>query len=69
MNEMNLDSNIVVGGSYYMEKEGLKCSLALLEANGVTLDCIVTDRHPQVQKYLRKRASRNTVMSGILSWV
>ncbi|CAM4732982.1 unnamed protein product [Leuciscus chuanchicus] len=41
-----------VGGSYHMEK-GLQRSLALLEARGVTLECIVTDRHPQIQKYLR----------------
>ena len=38
-----------------MEKEGLKRSLALLEASGVTLDCIVTDRHLQIQKYLREK--------------
>ena len=38
-----------------MEKEGLQRSLALLEARGVTLECIVTDRHPQIQKYLRER--------------
>ena len=38
-----------------MEKEGLKRSLALLESRGVHLDCIVTDRHPQVQKFLRER--------------
>ena len=43
-----------VGGSYHMEKEGLKRSLALLDASGVTLDCIVTDRHPQIQKFLRE---------------
>lgn len=43
-----------VGGSYHMEKEGLKRSLALLDARGVTVDCIVTDRHPQIQKFLRE---------------
>ncbi len=37
-----------------MEKEGLKRSLALLNARGVTLDCIVTDHHPQIQKFLRE---------------
>lgn len=26
--------------------------LALLEAHGVTLDSIVTDHHPQIQKFL-----------------
>ena len=43
-----------VGGSYHMEKEGLVRSLRLMTAKGVTLDCIVTDRHPQIQKYLRE---------------
>ncbi|XP_041916195.1 uncharacterized protein LOC121680718 [Alosa sapidissima] len=43
-----------VGGSYHMEKEGLKRSLALLNERKVTLDCIVTDRHPQIQKFLRE---------------
>ena len=38
-----------------MEKEDLTRSLALLESRGVNLDCIVTDRHPQVQKFLRER--------------
>lgn len=37
-----------------MEKEGLKRSLALLEKSGVTLDCIVTDRHPQIQEFLKE---------------
>lgn len=37
-----------------MEKEGLKRSLALLKDSSVTLDCIVTDRHPQIQKFLRE---------------
>ncbi len=43
-----------VGGSYHMEKEDLKRSLALLEAPHVTLDSTVTDRHPQIQKFLRE---------------
>lgn len=38
-----------------MEKEGLKRSLEWLEACGVRLDCIVTDRHPQIQKFLKER--------------
>ncbi|XP_030215058.1 uncharacterized protein LOC115545772 [Gadus morhua] len=44
-----------VGGSYHMEKEGLKRCLDHLEANGFKVDYIVTDRHPQIQKYLRER--------------
>ncbi|KAJ4947619.1 hypothetical protein JOQ06_009653, partial [Pogonophryne albipinna] len=43
-----------VGGSYHMELEGLKRSLELLKERGVTLDCIVTDRHLQIQKFLRE---------------
>ncbi|XP_052464668.1 uncharacterized protein LOC128021464 isoform X1 [Carassius gibelio] len=62
---MDLETNTVVdvqlvqsnevGGSYHMEKEGLKRGLDFLDAHGVTLDCIVTDRHPQIQKFLRER--------------
>ncbi|XP_059386284.1 uncharacterized protein LOC132121128 [Carassius carassius] len=62
---MDLETNTVVdvqlvqsnevGGSYHMEKEGLKRGLDFLDARGVTLDCIVTDRHPQIQKFLRER--------------
>lgn len=37
-----------------MEKEGLIRSLAFLEGLGVKIDCLVTDRHPQIQKYLRE---------------
>ncbi|KAL2093122.1 hypothetical protein ACEWY4_010434 [Coilia grayii] len=44
-----------VGGSNNMEKEGLTRSLSLLESCGVNIDCIVTDLHPQVQKFLRER--------------
>nr|XP_055062873.1 uncharacterized protein LOC129445902 isoform X2 [Misgurnus anguillicaudatus] len=42
-----------VGGSYHMELEGLKRNLAMLAARGIELDYIVTDRHPQIQKYLK----------------
>ncbi|XP_041958231.1 uncharacterized protein LOC121716101 [Alosa sapidissima] len=59
---MNLETNSIidiqlvqsneVGGSHNMEKEGLKRSLQLLESKGVAVDYIVTDRHPQIQKYL-----------------
>jgi len=37
-----------------MEKEGLRRSLDLLRAHGVTFDSIVTNRHPQIQKHLRE---------------
>ncbi|XP_042588995.1 uncharacterized protein LOC122138752 [Cyprinus carpio] len=45
-----------VGGSYHMEKEGLKRCLDHLESSGLTVDYIVTDRHTQIQKYLRERS-------------
>ncbi|XDV14173.1 hypothetical protein PO909_002359, partial [Leuciscus waleckii] len=44
-----------VGGSSCMEKEGLMRSLDLLLGSGVKLDCVITDRHPQVKKFLRDR--------------
>ncbi|KAG7455570.1 hypothetical protein JOB18_018137 [Solea senegalensis] len=36
-----------------MEKEGLRRSLDHLQSNGLAVDYIVTDRHPQIQKFLR----------------
>ncbi|XP_056612376.1 uncharacterized protein LOC130428401 [Triplophysa dalaica] len=60
---MDLKSNIIldiqlvrrneVAGNCHMEKEGLKRSLEFLEAHGVRLECIVTDRHPQIKHFLR----------------
>ncbi|XP_038158943.1 uncharacterized protein LOC119795164 [Cyprinodon tularosa] len=50
--DIQLLQSIEVGGIYQMEKEGLRRSLELLESRGVTPDCLVTDRHPQVQKFL-----------------
>ncbi|XP_049447488.1 uncharacterized protein LOC125897969 [Epinephelus fuscoguttatus] len=44
-----------VGGSVWMEKEGLIRSLAFLDESGVKAASLVTDRHPQVQKYLREQ--------------
>ncbi|XP_067217565.1 uncharacterized protein [Chanodichthys erythropterus] len=52
--DLQLVQSNEVGGSNYMEKEGLKRSLDLLRAHGVTFDSIVTDRHPQVQKFLQE---------------
>ncbi len=45
-----------VGGSCHMEKEGLKRCLDHLEANGVAVEYITTDHHPQIQKFLRERS-------------
>ncbi|XP_067310591.1 uncharacterized protein [Pseudorasbora parva] len=57
-NNMIIDLQLIqsneVGGSYCMEMEGLKRSLALLKERGVTLDSIVTDRHLQIQKFLKE---------------
>nr|XP_055062763.1 uncharacterized protein LOC129445807 [Misgurnus anguillicaudatus] len=54
--DLQLVQSNEVGGSYHMEKEGLKRSLDLLDSNGLTVDYIVTDRHPQIQKFLRERS-------------
>ncbi|XP_077076473.1 uncharacterized protein LOC143729210 isoform X1 [Siphateles boraxobius] len=57
-NNMIIDLQLVqsneVAGSCHMEMEGLKRSLALLEERGVTLNSIVTDRHPKIQKFLKE---------------
>ncbi|KAJ4932144.1 hypothetical protein JOQ06_010571 [Pogonophryne albipinna] len=60
---MHLGSNTIVdfqlvqsnevGGSYHME--GLKRCLDHLESNDLAVEYIVTDRHPQIQKFLRER--------------
>ncbi|XP_059181029.1 uncharacterized protein LOC131959829 [Centropristis striata] len=43
-----------VEGSHDLEKEGLKRSLALLEERAVILESIVTDRNPQIRKFLNE---------------
>nr|XP_057926407.1 uncharacterized protein LOC131127981 [Doryrhamphus excisus] len=62
---MHLDSNNIIdiqlvqsngaGGGVHMEKEGLKRGLDHLEKNDVKVDYILTDRHTQVQTFLRER--------------
>ncbi|XP_058606125.1 uncharacterized protein LOC131523619 isoform X2 [Onychostoma macrolepis] len=62
---MHLDSNTIldmqliqsneVGDSCHMEKEGLKRCLDHLEANSLAVEYITTNRHPQIQKFLRER--------------
>ena len=37
-----------------MEKEGLIRSVTLLEKAGLAIGSLVTDRHPQIQKYVRE---------------
>jgi hypothetical protein len=39
-----------------MEKEGLIRSLKFLQDFGLSIDTLITDRHPQIQKYLRESA-------------
>lgn len=36
-----------------MEKEGLMRGLQKINSKGMVIDYIVTDRHPQIQKFLR----------------
>ncbi|XP_043119678.1 uncharacterized protein LOC122362317 [Puntigrus tetrazona] len=62
---IHLDSNTVldmqliqsneVGGGYHMEKEGLRRCLDHLEANGLPVEYVVTDRRLQIQKFLGER--------------
>ncbi|XP_012732234.2 uncharacterized protein LOC105936117 [Fundulus heteroclitus] len=52
--DIQLVQSSEVGGTSNMEKEGLKRGLVFLKERGVNVDCIVTDRHPQVQKFLRE---------------
>ncbi|XP_046548601.1 uncharacterized protein LOC124258581 [Haliotis rubra] len=37
-----------------MEKEGFQRSVQLLQAEGLTLSTLITDRHPQIQKLVRE---------------
>ena len=44
-----------VGGAVNCEKEGLTRALKFFEESGLAVAIIVTDRHPQIQKYLREQ--------------
>ncbi|CAM4642972.1 unnamed protein product [Leuciscus chuanchicus] len=56
MLDLQLIQSNEAGGSYHMEKEGLKRCLDKLESNGLAVDYLIADRHPQIQKYLRERS-------------
>lgn len=43
-----------VSGSYHMEKEGLERVLEHLQQQGLTVQVLVTDRHKQINKWLRE---------------
>ena len=43
-----------VGGSYYMEKEGLQRVLNFLQKKDLEIEALVTDRHRQINKWLRE---------------
>ncbi|KAA8583025.1 hypothetical protein FQN60_015571, partial [Etheostoma spectabile] len=53
--DLQLVQSIEVCGRYHMVEEGLKRCLDILESNALAVDYIVTDRHPQIQKFLRER--------------
>ena len=44
-----------VGGSSYMEKEGLIRCVEFLEGLGLSIGSLITDRHPVVQKWVREK--------------
>lgn len=43
-----------VAGSYHMEKEGLCRAMKYLKQQKLTIGTIVTDRHRQINKWLRE---------------
>lgn len=43
-----------VGGSYHMEKEGLFRVLQFIQQKGLVVGVLVTDRHRQINKWLRE---------------
>ena len=43
-----------VGGSYYMEREGLHRSIQYLKERDLGVKVIVTDRHTHINKWLRE---------------
>ncbi|XP_078495349.1 uncharacterized protein LOC144750179 [Ciona intestinalis] len=42
-----------VGGSYHLEKEGFQRAIHFLKNSGIAITQVVTDRHPQIAKYIR----------------
>ncbi|XP_008280196.1 uncharacterized protein LOC103357415 [Stegastes partitus] len=53
--DVQLMQSSEVGSSANMETEGLMRSLSFLESSGVTIKAVVTDRQPQIQKYLKEQ--------------
>ncbi len=49
-----------VGGSCHMEKEGLRRCVQDLAAKNLSVDVLVTDRHPQIQKWVRENMPETT---------
>lgn len=43
-----------VGGSSHMEKVGLERVLNFLDKESLTVDVLVTDRHSQINKWIRE---------------
>lgn len=43
-----------VGGSYHMEKEGLKRGIKFLYDKDLKVKVLLTDRHKQINKWLRE---------------
>ena len=44
-------------GSYHMEKEGLHRCLSFLKEHDLDVEVLVTDRHKQINKWLREKHS------------
>ncbi|XP_071950193.1 uncharacterized protein [Antedon mediterranea] len=57
---MELVQSNETNGSYHMELEGLKRCLNVLWKSNVAIGTLVTDRHAQIQKWLRDNCSQIT---------
>ena len=51
-----------VKSSYHMEKEGLERALKFLKEGGIKVGVLVTDRHKQINKWLREKSSSNKAL-------
>ncbi|KAK3107593.1 hypothetical protein FSP39_017919 [Pinctada imbricata] len=49
-----------VGGSVQMEKEGLRRSMLQLQSKNIKIDTFVSDRHPQINKWVRENMEGTT---------
>ena len=49
-----------MGGANYMELERLKGCLQYIDSNAISYNVLVTDRHSQIQKFIRTEKQEKT---------